>query len=70
MNIPLPSDYTRCLAHPFEYTRRAAPTEWCHLREECARHQSIKVDVPHVTNSVSPCLCTCERKLMYIEAEA
>lgn len=56
--------------YPFEYTRRAAPPGWCHLRDTCARHQSIKVDAAHEIHSVSPCLCACERKLMYIEAEA
>jgi hypothetical protein len=70
MNIPLPTDYTRCLAHPFEYTRRAAPIDWCHLREECARHQSIMVDLIYDAYNVAPCLCACERKFMYIEAEA
>ena len=69
MNLPLPPDYDRCLAHPFEYTRRAAPLEWCHLRDTCARHQTIKVDgfCPWIAK---PCLCSDERKLMYIEAEA
>ena len=66
MNLPLPPDFARCLAHPFEYTRRAAPLEWCHLREECARHQSIKVDVFDSTYNVQPCLCSDETKCFYI----
>ena len=70
MKLPLPTDYARCMAHPPGYSLRAAPIDWCHLRDTCARHQSIMVDVFEEPYSLQPCLCSDELKRFYIEAEA
>ena len=46
MNLPLHRDLTRCLAHPPGHYElgRSAPTEYCLLRDTCARHRTIKMD--------------------------
>ena len=65
MTIPLPTDYARCLAHPRDYTAKAAPKAWCEHLSTCARHQTIKSDVH--TGIVIPRLCVDLDKSFYIE---
>ena len=38
MNLPLPADYIRCLAHT------ANKNEWCPRRDTCARNITIRHD--------------------------
>ena len=68
MNLPLPTDYARCLAHPRDYTARAAPNVWCEHLASCARHQTIKIDTH--TGIVVPRLCHEHDKSFYIDVEA
>ena len=69
MNLPLDTDKTRCLAHPAGHTGRAAPTEWCHLRATCARHQTIKMDAGLGPYAVIDRACWPGDADMYIEVE-
>ena len=69
MMLPLHQDLTRCLAHPIAHTGRAAPANWCHLYNTCARHQTIKIDSGRGPYAVSNHACGPGDVDMYIEVE-
>lgn len=70
MKLPIPADLERCLAHLHDPSGKDALRGWCEKLATCARHQSIKLDAFDEAYSVHTCLCTCARKLEYIEAES
>ncbi len=56
--LPLHSDLSRCLGHPYAYKGRGTPTEWCPLRATCARHQTIAADPADSASAVRFRLCS------------
>ena len=45
MMTPLAPEHLRCLAHPHPTHPLQAPRDWCPLRADCARHETIRIDV-------------------------
>ena len=45
MMTPLAPEHLRCLAHPHPTHPAQAPLAWCPLRADCARHETIRIDV-------------------------
>lgn len=44
MMTPISPEHTRCLAHPHPTHPLQAPRDWCPLRADCARHETIRID--------------------------
>lgn len=71
MNLPLHRDRTRCLAHPPDHYElgRAAPAEYCLLRDTCARHRTINMDAGLGPYAVTTRACRPDEFDMHIEVE-
>ena len=71
MNLPLHRDLTRCLAHPPGHYElgRAAPKEFCLLRDSCASHRTITLDAGLGPYAVTTRACNPYDFDMHIEVE-
>lgn len=63
INIPLPADYTRCLAHT------AHKNEWCPRRETCARHLTIRHDKFDGSLHIKERLCVSSEFEQFVQAD-
>lgn len=63
-SIPLPADYTRCLAHT------AHKNEWCPRRETCARHLTIRHDKFDGSLHVKERLCVSSEFEQFVAVDA
>lgn len=63
ITLPLPNDMTRCLAHG-DYV-----DEWCHKRDTCARHLTIREDSMNVYGFLQYRACSNEVMASYIPIE-
>lgn len=57
MTTPLDAKHRRCLAYPHPSHPIPAPRDWCPLRYQCARHQTITVDVFDGRLKILPRVC-------------
>lgn len=63
IKLPLPPDFSRCLAHDDKVG------EWCERRYLCARHETIKYDQPSIEANTKMRACTSELMAGFLPIE-